>query len=361
MAILKFINGRNEKKTGLTRVIDYIADENKTESFRLKEDEVENLFIDQLINNNKGNRAINYITKDGKTYLNLIAGINCSPESAFEEMMITKKMFNKEDGRQFIHFTHSYSDKEQIDPLLAHEISLRLVEHSRFKDYQIIAATHVDKEHIHTHFVLNTVNAETGRKWRQSRKELEELKLLSNELCKEYGLKYSIVEPKKEKSNSMTSGEYRAKKEGRSWKYELWLTINECAKLSTSQEEFIKNMDDLGYKVRWVEERKNITFTLPNGRKCNNDKLHPANNFTKRALIKRFELNKQFLENNKVLSLNKEKEDKRNLILETIRILSNNPNHGDENYPLSYLEGQALKEKMIEQEKGKGLDWEKEM
>lgn len=360
MAILKFINGKNEKKAGLTRVIDYIADENKTESFNLKEDDVENLFIDQLINNNKGNRAINYITKDEKTLLNLITGINCSPESAFEEMMITKRMYNKEEGRQFIHFTHSYSDKEQIDPVLAHEISLRLVEHSRFKNYQIIAATHVDKEHIHTHFVLNTVNLETGRKWRQSRKELEELKLLSNELCKEYGLEYSFVETKKTNSNSMTSGEYRAKKEGRSWKYELWLTINECIKLSTSQEEFIKNMNDLGYKVRWVEERKNITFTLPNGRKCNNDKLHPAKNFTKETLTKRFELNKQFAENKETLRKNKKQEDKRNLILETIRILTDNPKQGDKNYPLSYLEGQALKEKMIEEEKGRGLDWEKE-
>ncbi len=56
-------------------------------------------------------------------------------------------------------------------------------------------------------------------------------------------------------------------------------------------------MNDLGYQVRWVDNRKNITFTLPpNGRKCNNDKLHPSKNFTKEALLKKFELNKQFIE-----------------------------------------------------------------
>ncbi len=361
MAILKFINGRNEKKAGLIRAIDYIIDENKTEAFNLKEDDVESLFIDQLIENNKGNRAINYITKDEKTSINLTTGINCSPESAFEEMMITKKMFNKEGGRQFIHFTHSYSDKEKIDPALAHEISLKLIEHPRFKDFQIIAATHVDKDHIHTHFVLNTVNAETGKKWRQSRKELEGLKDYSNELCKEYGLKHSIVETKKEISNSITSGEYRAKKEGRSWKYELWLTVNECIKISMSKDDFIKNMNDLGYQVRWVDNRKNITFILPNGRKCNNDKLHPPKSFTKEALLKKFELNKQFIEKKDTIRVERQIEDRKNLILETIRILSDNPSEGDKNYPLTYLEGQALKEKMIEQEKGQGLDWEREM
>lgn len=221
MAILKFINGKNKKKAGLIRAIDYIADKEKTETIDVNREDGESLFINDLLVYNKGDRAINYITKDEKTELSLITGINCSPVSAFEEMMITKKMYNKEEGRQFIHFTHSYSNKEEIDSILDHEISLKLVEHKRFKDFQIIAATHTYREHIHTHFVLNTVNAGTGRKWRQSRKELEELKELSNKLCKEYGLKHSFVETKKENSNSKSSGEYRAKKEGRSRKYEL--------------------------------------------------------------------------------------------------------------------------------------------
>lgn len=361
MAILKFINGRNEKKGGLTRAIDYIVDENKTETFNFKDNDIESVFIEQLIEKDKGNRAINYITKDGKTELNLITGINCNPESAFDEMIITKKMFNKEEGRQFIHFTHSYSDKENIDPQLAHEISLKLIENHKFKDFQIIAATHVDKKHIHTHFVLNTVNIETGIKWRQSKKELEEIKNYSNELCKEYGLKYSFVEIKKENSNSKSSGEYRAKKEGRSWKYELWLTINECIKGSKNKEEFIKNMNNLGYGVRWTDERKNITFTLPNGRKCNNDKLHPPKNFTKEALIKKFELNKQILKKHEGSIVKKEQENKVNIILETIRMLSDNPHEGDKDYPLTYLEGQALKDKMIEEGKGHGLDWDREI
>ncbi len=361
MAILKFINGRNQKKVGLTRVIDYITDENKIELLSVGDGDMENLLIDQLIESNKGNVAINYITKDEKTTLNLISGINCSPITAFDEMMITKRMFNKQSGRQFIHFTHSYSDKEKIDPLLAHEISLKLLEHPRFNNYQIIAATHVDKDHIHTHFVLNTVNIETGEKWRQSKKELEELKELSNKLCIEYGLKHSIVEPKKTISNNKTLGEYKAKEEGRSWKYELWLTVNECAKISRSKGEFIQNMNNFGYQVRWVDTRKDITFTLPNGRKCNNDKLHPPENFTKEALVKRFELNNQFIEKKETNRVERQIEDRKNLILETIRSFSDNPDEGYKDFPLTYLEGEALKEKMVEQAKGQGLDWDRQM
>ena len=95
---------------------------------------------------------------------------------------------------------------------------------------------------------------------------------------------------------------------------------------------------------RW---EKKITFTLPNGRKCNNDKLYPPKNYTKEALNKRFELNKQYRESTEVSIEKRQTEDKKNLILETIRILSFNPEEGDKEYPLTYLEGKSLKEKMI--------------
>lgn len=364
MAVVKFINGKNEKRAGLVRAIDYIVDEKKTEVFNLKHEDAESIFIDQLIEDNKGNRAINYITKDGKTASNLITGINCNPESAFYEMMITKQIFNKESGRQFIHFTHSYSDKEKITPELAHEISLKLIAQERFKGFQILAATHVDKHHLHTHYVLNTVNIETGLKWQQSDKQLESLKKYSNQLCEEYGLKYSFIETEKKNSNSQSLGENIAKKEGRSWKHELWLTIKECSKIATSKEDFIKRMNDLGYKVRWEDSRKNITFTIPSGRKCNNDKLHPPEKYTKEALLKKFELNKQweentiaFMERKKEFEVNRTIQNRDNIIMDTIKFLTDNTHEGDKNYPMTYLEGQALKEKIIEKAKGEGLDW----
>ena len=86
MAILKFINGKNKKKAGLIRAIDFIADKEKKETFNINKEDAESLFINDLLVYNKGDRAINYITKDDKTELSLITGINCSPVSAFERL-----------------------------------------------------------------------------------------------------------------------------------------------------------------------------------------------------------------------------------------------------------------------------------
>lgn len=488
MAIVKFINGRNEKVAGLIKAIDYVADENKTETFILNglehneiegfnQEDKEAIFIEKLIMEDKVNRAINYITKNEKTSINLIAGVNCNPNTAFDEMMITKKMYNKEKGRQFVHFVHSFHKDENITPELAHEISMEFIKNKKFNGFQVLAATHTNEEHLHTHFILNTVNIDTGRKWQLSTREAKELIKYSNAICEKYNLKYSFPNIEgdsynKYKLENKSIAEYKAKKENRSWKNELLLTINECRKISKSREEFIRNMEYLDYKVRWEDTRKYITFTTPDGklcrnnklenpeeytkeslekvfsinkqiyslskegtneipddiqkqnkrswkyslyidikdslkgstskeefigdmnnkgyavrweesrkditftfskdgkvRKCNNDKLHPPEMFTKEALEKRFKANRNRsnIENNKIgdkskPQIHKEKhiQATKDIIVATAKMLEDNPQAGNKNYPLSYLEGEALKEKMIEKAKGEGLDWEKE-
>jgi len=461
-----------QTKSDLKRTIGYTSKKEKTE-ITLIEDEIEH--IENLIENNYGKEAMKYIAQDKKATIRLIEGVNCSSnyEVAYNEMMIIKRFYNKEGGRMFKHFIHSYSDIEQVDPIIAHEISIKLLERQKkFKGFQIFAATHIDKKHIHTHYILNTVNMDTGRKWQQSNTFLAEMRKLSNKICKEYGLKHSFVYEQNErhKSKSINRGELRAKQNNRSWKHELSLAVNECKKISKSREEFIKNMEELNYKVRWEDSRKYITFTAPNGKlcrnsklenpedytkealekvfsinqqvydlskektkenienlgdiqeknkrswkyplyvsikeglkfstsreefieymnnegyqvrwedsrknitfitsegkKCNNDKLHPPENFTKEALEKKFRLNKNSINKSELKEKSKQqfKKEKsiqaiKNIILETIKMLEAYPELGDKDYPLSYLEGQALKEKMIEKAKGEGLDWEKE-
>ncbi|MFA5577575.1 MAG: relaxase/mobilization nuclease domain-containing protein [Tissierellaceae bacterium] len=368
MAIVKFINGQNREVAGLIRAIDYIADENKTEIFNIEHEDKESIFIEKLLEEKKVNRAINYITKDNKTSAHLVTGINCSsnPDTVFDEMMITKRLYNKEGGRQFIHFTHSYSSEEKdLSPELAHEISLKLIEHERFKGFQILAATHIDKDHIHTHFILNTVNEETGLKWQQSDRELQELKKYSNQLCLGHGLKHSIVPLRNEKQRGISMGEIKAKEKGRSWKYEAFHAINDARKTAISKDDFISKLEIQGYKVRWVDNRKDIQFSFltPDGkaRKLNADKLHPPENFTKEALLKKFNLNKQYQNISKQNILNNQFDARQELVLQTIRKLEDDPiNHDKKDYPRQYLEGQALKEKMKEKAKGEGLDWEGE-
>lgn len=301
-------------------------------------------------------RTIDYIKRPDKAPVECITGINCDSENAFYDFVLTKEIFRKTDtARLFVHFTQNFSPKDKLTAKTAHEIGLKLAKKIP-EGFQILMATHVDKAHLHNHFVINTVNAETGKVWQQSSKELEELKAYSDQLCREYGL--NVIRHKKEKHKNR--GQYRAEKRGQSWKYELFLAVKSTLKYSTSKEEFIKNMNVLGYSVKWEDSRKYITFTTPNGRPCRNNKLFPPENFTKEAMEKRFSLNRQFAERKENYENKRQLEEKQNLLIEAIKKLSYSlPSENAKQYPLTYLEGQALKEKFKEKEKGEGLDWER--
>jgi len=132
-------------------------------------------------------------------------------------------------------------------------------------------ATHEDKDHIHTHFVINTVNFNSGKKIQFSKQDLKKIKEISNELCKEYGL--SVTREKSEVEDIKIS-EYKARLKGKSWKEQLTQSIDYAMQNSNSKFEYFKTMNKLGYKVTWTKERKHITYTTPNGYKCRDKKLH---------------------------------------------------------------------------------------
>ncbi|HAE62693.1 MAG TPA: relaxase [Eubacteriaceae bacterium] len=294
-------------------------------------------------------RAISYILNPEKTEPHLISGHNCDPENAYYEFVLTKRHFKKENGRQFIHFVHSFAPYEKVTPEQVHEIAKELMQADIFKGFQVVAATHTDKDHLHTHFIINTVNAETGLKWKQSREQLQVIKDYSDQLCRNHGLQ--VI--KGEQGNYKTRGEYRSHKKGQSWKYELFLAVKACMRNSISKEDFISNMNRLGYSVNWTDERKYITFTTPEGKKCRNRKLYPPERFTKENLLKTFEMNKKY-QDKKVL------DERIELLFTLIRLLSINGNNVNSKYPLTSLEGQVLKDKVKEMQKGEGLDWEHE-
>lgn len=306
-------------------------------------------FINASNNTYKGmKRAINYIKNPEKTEPHLVGGKDCSPDTAFNEFVMTKQNFKKEIGRQFIHFVQSFSPHDKVTPEVISEIGKKLLDHEPFKDFQVVYATHTDKEHLHNHFILNSVSFTIGRKWQLSKEQLENLKEYSDELCRDYGL--IIVDGAK--GSHKKRGEYRAKDKEQSWKHELFLAVRQCKWCSRSKEEFIANMDKLGYKVDWSDERKYITFTTPNGKKCRNRKLYPPEQFTKEALLKAFELNEQ-------QDTKKQLQTRMELLLSAIQMLSKEErNNNQGRYPLTALEGQARKERAIEETKGRSLNWE---
>ena len=218
--------------------------------------------------------TLSYCKRDKKTLYEgrkLVSGINCIPESAYHEMMNTKMRYGKTDGRMFYHITQSFHPDEPITPELAHEIALRFAKEN-FGDYEVLVATHTDKSHIHSHLVVNSVSCETGYKYHSDNENIERLRQASDRLCLEYSL--SVVEPKAKSNKQMSAREYHSASRGESWKMQLIVTIEEAMKYARSKEHFIALMEAEGYEVKWTDERKNITYTTTDGRKCRDSKLH---------------------------------------------------------------------------------------
>lgn len=204
-----------------------------------------------------------------KTNVNLISGKDCMAESCLEEMLYTKNLYHKNSGRQYIHIIQSFDPKDNLSAEQVHNVGIKLA--NTFNGFQVLIATHIDKNHLHNHLVINSVSFENGYKIQMSKKDLQYIKDYSDKLCLEIG---ASVIPKKEKTNYIKRNEYRVAKQGKSWKFKLMNAIDLSLAESNTKEEFIKNMNKLGYQVNWTDTRKYITYTTPEGYKCRDNKLY---------------------------------------------------------------------------------------
>ena len=222
--------------------------------------------------------VLNYTMQDKKTVSDekkFVSGINCTPTSAYTEFRNTKKLYGKEDGRLFYHFVQSFPVGEKITPKTAHEIALKFASESdKLKGFAIVVSTHCDRDHIHSHFVMNSVNAETGKKFHINENEIELLMNESDRIIREYGFSILPSQPKKQKVKPMSDREYRSADNGQSWKLRLAMVIDDVMIQAISREHFIELMELESYQVKWTDERKYITYTTPDGLKCRDNKLH---------------------------------------------------------------------------------------
>ena len=212
-----------------------------------------------------------YKTYDSKSKRKLVSGVNCDGANAFREFMATKKVYGKDNGFFFYHYAQSFSPKDKITPEQSHEVALEFAEKA-WSGSEVLVTTHCDKEHIHSHFVINSVGFESGKKLRQSPSTLKQLRKLSDEICIAHGL--SVLQPYQGGRNSMSSREYRARLRGNSWKEKLAKDIDTAMSYSGSKDELIRNMSILGYHMTWTDKRKYLTFHCPNGKSCRDIKLH---------------------------------------------------------------------------------------
>ena len=214
-----------------------------------------------------------YVMQEKKTAWEgapLISGINCQPQSVYDDFLNTKLLYHKDGGVMFYHMVQSFPKGMSVDPRQAHEAARRLAEY--FEGCEVLVCTHVDRGHIHSHCVINSVNFETGKKLHMAKEQLQELMRRNDMICQEMGL--PVFEVTAQQARGMGGAEYHTALKGQSWKLRLMNTIDECMKYAADKDAFVSLMASEGYAVRWESGRKYITYTTPDGMRCRDNKLH---------------------------------------------------------------------------------------
>lgn len=191
--------------------------------------------------------VLNYIMQPKKLgKANLVGGVNCLPEMAYEQMKATKKMFGKTGGRQGYHFVISLKPGEGT-PDIMYDIAMRYVEEAFKGEYEAVVAVHKDKEHLHAHIIINSVNMETGYKFQYRDGDWKyKYQPITNKLCEEYGLHITPAEYSEEPKNVVRP----------QWEYEKDMCalikkhVNFCAMQAESMPHFLYLLKSLGYEVK---------------------------------------------------------------------------------------------------------------
>lgn len=218
-------------------------------------------------------KVLDYVMQDYKTVYNgvkLVSGQNCIPNSAYSEFMATKNQYNKSNGVFFKQYVQSFKPNTAT-PEIIHQIGIETAKY--FDGFEVVVATHIDRDHWHNHLVVNSVNCETGLKIQINEKGLEELRNYSDKICQQFGIE-TLKPYQKPKQKSMNTREYRAAEKGKSWKFALMAMIDRAMKHCRTIDEFKKYMKQYGYDVKWQDNYKYITYTCPNNMKCRDIRLH---------------------------------------------------------------------------------------
>jgi polyhydroxyalkanoate synthesis regulator phasin len=212
--------------------------------------------------------VIDYAAQTRKTQLtdenaeilrHYVTGLNCQPDTARDEMIAAKKKFGKEDGVVAYHGIQSFAPEDNVTPDMAHEIGVKLARRLWGENYQVIVATHLDKEsHLHSHFIVNTVSWTDGIRYHRTEKDYYDMQVESDKLCREYGLSV-IEEPKRGKSKHY--GEWRAERENKpTYRSLVKADIDQTILESMTERQLWDNLYKKGWRIKFG---KDITVRPP--------------------------------------------------------------------------------------------------
>ena len=202
--------------------------------------------------------VIDYSSNGEKTeHMMYVTGINCSPDSATEEFFETKRYWGKTGGRLAYHGYQSFLEGEGIITAeKAHEIGVKLAKELWGDRFEVVVATHLNTEHYHNHFVVNSVSFTDGLKYRRTKADYRQFKIVSDRLCKE--AKLHVVE-NPSIMRGKTYDEWLAERQGRpTIRGTIREDIDYAIKLSRTEKEFASVMKELGYEFKFF--KKDGTF-----------------------------------------------------------------------------------------------------
>ena len=236
----------------LGKVVDYVKNPEKTTNPEFYENgdmtERECQGLEDVISYAVSSHKTQQVNEELDTLERFVSGINCNPSTAREEMIAVKKRFGKEDGTIAYHGYQSFAPGEAT-PEMAHKIGVELAQRLWGDRYQVVVATHLDKaNHLHNHFVLNTVSFVDGIRYHRTAKDYHEMQTVSDTLCREYGL--SVIEnPQPGKGKHY--GEWRAEQEQRpTWRGIVRSDVDEVICQSMTERQFFDNLHRKGYEVK---------------------------------------------------------------------------------------------------------------
>jgi len=225
--------------------------------------------IKRIASNSSLKAIIKYVKDIEKTNDKIISGKDCTSINALNKMNCTKKVWDKIGKRQYHHIIQSFPPGE-VSKELAHSIGIELAEKG-FSGYEVLIATHIDRDHLHNHLIINSVSFIDGRKYIGTRDSLVSLKDKSDGLCREHGL--SVIEKPFKKVRDSTAEKKLRQRGIRPWKDDLRYYINEAVKNTNNLPELKKYLK-FHYGVDTKIQSSNLSFKHPDKQKfCRGKKL----------------------------------------------------------------------------------------
>lgn len=228
-------------KDSLKRLVDYASNPEKT-----TKDDLEAV-IEYAMNGEK--------TADSNERSCYVTGVNCFAETALDEMLSTQKHFGKTSGNVAYHCYQSFKPGE-VTPEQCHRLGVELAERMWGEKYQVLVATHLDRDHLHNHLVCCSVSFIDGKKFNDNKAAYSRLRKLSDDICLENGL--SVIEKPLGKTPRQI---HFAEKNGEPTRYNLMRkTIDEAIPLCANLPSFIDLMRRRGYIIAYNPSRKYPTI-----------------------------------------------------------------------------------------------------